>query len=256
MALPAVGATLQSAATANGNGIDFTVDGYGVSMLQVTGTFSATITFYGSIDGTNFVAISATDTNTGAIGTTATAAGIFRVNCAGYQKVRAVISGYASGTITVTGRALAVAGTQSSMLLSGRTTQVAIASALRTATASANIPVPAGVKGAIITMYVSAITGTFSAGQGVYLLTAAGAGLGSYFTAKMVSTATTTQYSRQTHIWYPGAVEGNAVDYGTVYTHKVTGLSPQPLMEIAMNITGTFDTGQGITAQIDVYFII
>jgi len=120
-AFPAVGATLQSAATANGNGNDFTVDGYGVCMLQVTGTFSATITFKASVDGTNFEDIATTNTNTGTIGTTATAAGIFRINCAGYQKVRAVISGYVSGTITVTGRALAVAGTQSSMQVSGST---------------------------------------------------------------------------------------------------------------------------------------
>ena len=108
-------ATLQNAAVANGNGTDFVVDGYGVANLQITGTFEATVTFRGSVDGTNFVPIFGRNRNTGQSASTTTAAGIYGVDCRGLQKIRAVISGYVSGDITVSGRAEPFAGSPESV---------------------------------------------------------------------------------------------------------------------------------------------
>jgi len=110
-------ATLQSAAGADGNGTDFTVDGYGVTTLQITGTFSATVTFQGSVDGTNFVTLGNDRVATPVVTTT----GIFGIDCRGLQKIRAVISGYVSGNVTVTGRAEPFAGSNNTVQLTGST---------------------------------------------------------------------------------------------------------------------------------------
>jgi hypothetical protein len=70
---------------------------------QVTGITTATITWEGTVDGTNWVAIQAVDLGTGTAATTATANGIYRINCTGLVEVRARISAHTTGTIYVTG---------------------------------------------------------------------------------------------------------------------------------------------------------
>ena len=70
--------------------------------VQVTGTFSATLSFEMSIDGTNFVAVQTTNVNTGSVATTATGTGIYRFDVVGALVVRVRASAYTSGTATVT----------------------------------------------------------------------------------------------------------------------------------------------------------
>ena len=101
-------AILQNAATATGNGTALECtpvnDGAYYSLTaQVAGITTATITWEGTVDGTNWVAIQATNLNSGAAATTATADGIVRITVLGLRQVRARISAYTSGTITVTG---------------------------------------------------------------------------------------------------------------------------------------------------------
>ena len=100
----AFGATLQSGATATGNGTAMDVGGLAVAGLQVTGITTATITFEGTVDGSNWVAVRALNLGTGAVGTTATADGVFEVPVAGLSQLRARISAYTTGTITVVGK--------------------------------------------------------------------------------------------------------------------------------------------------------
>lgn len=69
---------------------------------QVTGTYSGTLSFEMSIDGTNFVAVQTTNVNTGAVATTATGTGIYRFDVVGALVVRVRASAYTSGTATVT----------------------------------------------------------------------------------------------------------------------------------------------------------
>jgi len=96
---------LQDAATATGAGSTLAVNAYCYVVFQVVGTFSGTVTFQATVDGTNWIAVRATNMNTGTAGTTATAAGLYQLGVAGIGIVRANITVYASGTITVWARA-------------------------------------------------------------------------------------------------------------------------------------------------------
>ena len=99
---------LQNAAAANGNGQVLTTTGFHAVTLQVTGTFSATVNFEGAADATNYVAIRCTNINSDARVTSVTAAAIVQCNTQGLSRVRARISSYVSGSVTVTGFVLDV----------------------------------------------------------------------------------------------------------------------------------------------------
>lgn len=107
---PTVQGTLQNAAGANGNGtaLNVNVGGWGFELVTfvVTGTFSATINPEGTVDGSNWQAIFCTPVNGGAPVSTFTATGGWRCNLGGgFVQVRARISGYSSGNVTVNGMA-------------------------------------------------------------------------------------------------------------------------------------------------------
>lgn len=95
--------TLQNAATALGNGTAIDVSGYTTLSLRATFTLFATITFEGSIDGTNYTAVYGYDQSNGSILTTAAGSANITFNISGYKLFRARISSYVSGSITVTG---------------------------------------------------------------------------------------------------------------------------------------------------------
>lgn len=89
-------------------------NGYGLVGFQLAGTWSGTITFEASIDGTNWVAVQGPDqAEGGASSSTTTANGIYAVSAGVAQQVRARVSIYASGIVEVTAVAstdLAVSG--------------------------------------------------------------------------------------------------------------------------------------------------
>jgi hypothetical protein len=100
--------SMQAAATATGNGTAILVtdeaDGARtVLAMQITGISGDTITFEGTIDKVNWVSILAENLTTGSEATTATANGIYRATVLGLMQVRARISTYSAGTITITG---------------------------------------------------------------------------------------------------------------------------------------------------------
>ena len=97
-------ATLQDAAEATGNGYTMDVGGKASLTLQVTGTFSGTVTFEASLDGSNWVSRSGID-GSGNKSSTATTTGIYQFNIDGIKYFRARISAYTSGSITVVARA-------------------------------------------------------------------------------------------------------------------------------------------------------
>lgn len=70
--------------------------------IQVTGTFTGTLTFQMTIDGTNYVSALTTNVTTGAQSTTTSSTGIFFFNVVGAMSVRVIGSGWSSGTATVT----------------------------------------------------------------------------------------------------------------------------------------------------------
>jgi hypothetical protein len=112
--------TLQSGATANGNGTALAVQGLSSVALtlncSVACSGGTTITFQVSQDGTNYSSLSALQAGTTTIAQTVVNQGttptVWIADVRGAQLIRAPISAYSAGTITVT--ATAVAGPGSS----------------------------------------------------------------------------------------------------------------------------------------------
>lgn len=99
---------LQEAATALGDGTAVEVAAISRGMpvvlaLQVEGISGDTITFEGTIDGSTWYPILFEDLTTGTEATTATADGLYRGIVIGLAQVRARISAYGAGNITVVG---------------------------------------------------------------------------------------------------------------------------------------------------------
>jgi len=102
-------ATMQNAAVATGNGTALPVSGYGAACCQVTGTFVGTVVFEGTADGVNWVAIPAIARGASMV-FSASAPGLYDIDCRGLVSIRARISSYTSGSITVVGVAEPFAG--------------------------------------------------------------------------------------------------------------------------------------------------
>lgn len=95
---------LQDAVEATGNGTQIDVVGQSSAVVAITGTFDGTVTFEGSLDDSNWFSVCAIRLDDGVIATTATATGLYRIGCAGLTSLRARVSTYVSGAITVKAR--------------------------------------------------------------------------------------------------------------------------------------------------------
>lgn len=100
---------MQTAAVANGNGTILTVLGYATAILQVKSSVAmsggTTVNFEVSADaGVTWVPISGHQVgDKGSLVNTVTFDGDFRFNVAGFSQLRARISAYSAGTVTITG---------------------------------------------------------------------------------------------------------------------------------------------------------
>lgn len=164
---PAISGTLQSAAVANGNGTTLaTVSQTAVALTVNCATCSGgtTVNFEGTQDGTNFAAIFATISGTTTTTTSSAASGIniWNVPVAGLSAIRARISGYSAGTVTVTGTATGSDITLATSLLSALTSPVPACGAVPCTTTIGNIgqvsPYPVGA-----TAITASSTGTTGA---------------------------------------------------------------------------------------------
>jgi hypothetical protein len=102
---------MQSAAVANGNGTNLTVTGYQTALVNVNCSVACsggtTINFEGTDStGTFFSVAAVAVAGTSSAVNTATTSGQFWVPVAGLTSLRARISAYSAGTITVTGTAI------------------------------------------------------------------------------------------------------------------------------------------------------
>lgn len=105
-ATPTAITILQNAVSATGNGTAFAVTGYGTALLQITGTFVATINFEASNDaGVTWDAISSTKIGTQTISTTTTTVGQYRITVAGFDLIRARVTWTSGTSISINGRA-------------------------------------------------------------------------------------------------------------------------------------------------------
>lgn len=105
---------LQLDAVATGNGTSLLIDQWGGAFLVVSGTFVATVTFEATIDRQAWFAIEVVNVADGTLATTATAAGMFFVGMPGALQLRARISTYTSGSVSVRGRPVPYAGVPAS----------------------------------------------------------------------------------------------------------------------------------------------
>lgn len=109
---------MQNAATANGNGSVLAVTGLATAALTVNCSGcggGTTVNFEGTSDGTNYTAITGalSGTSTTSTSTTTAGVGVWSLPVAGFVSIRARISGYSAGTVTVTGRSSAAPGSSS-----------------------------------------------------------------------------------------------------------------------------------------------
>jgi len=97
--------TLQSAVDTVGNGEPLDTATKSAAGVQIVGAGTYTVTFQASVDGTNYVSLVGRSVTTVTTGTTATGAGVWVFPVAGMHSMRARVSAYTSGEITVKGRA-------------------------------------------------------------------------------------------------------------------------------------------------------
>lgn len=98
------------------------------AIFQFRGTWTATITFEGTVDFVTWVALPATNLASGVAATTATANGIYSMNTNGLAKARVRVSAYTSGAAIVNGQVVDRVGTMSTsttVVSSSSTTPVA-----------------------------------------------------------------------------------------------------------------------------------
>jgi len=77
-------------------------DGCSTVAIDLRGTFSMTVAVQGTVDGTNWVLIPVRPQTGGifVLAVTGTAAGVWMASCAGFTKVRAIVTAYTSGSAT------------------------------------------------------------------------------------------------------------------------------------------------------------
>jgi hypothetical protein len=96
---------LQSAVAATGNGNAMGVGGLSGIAVQVAGTFSATVTFEATVDGTNWVSLALFPSTGGTGVTSATTAGTWTGSVTGFDQFRGRVTWTSGTSVTVTAKA-------------------------------------------------------------------------------------------------------------------------------------------------------
>jgi hypothetical protein len=101
-------AILQNGATAIGAGTPMDVAGYDWAAFQVYGMplNANTIMWEATVDDTHWVAVNGVPITSTSGGSSTDTDGVYRVACSGLSQIRANITTYGSGTVTVTGIAV------------------------------------------------------------------------------------------------------------------------------------------------------
>lgn len=167
--LPFLTGTLQNAATASGNGATLNVSGTADAVITVNCSVACTggtmVNFEATQDGTNWSAVNAIKAGTNIVSTYVLNQNTTPTNwefpIAGYAAIRARISGYSAGTVTVTATAVSIPYTPQtiiagSMPANGQTTYAASKVGLAPAASPTDIAVLSGNATNVVTpIYVS-----------------------------------------------------------------------------------------------------
>jgi hypothetical protein len=84
--------------------VTLNTSGFGSAIVDIRGTFAATLAFQGTVDGTSWVTINALPAGSAngiAAVASVTTTGAWIVNCTGFGTIRAIATAYTSGTATV-----------------------------------------------------------------------------------------------------------------------------------------------------------
>lgn len=108
--LPTNDITTSGSIAANLQNVVLVLNGQSGASVQITGTWVGTITFEGSVDGTNWNPVNAVAASTSIPQSTTVVNGLFRLTPAGLLQLRANMTTYTSGTATLTMRASAGVG--------------------------------------------------------------------------------------------------------------------------------------------------
>lgn len=98
---PAVDRTANGTLSAAAQTVEMSTQGCASSVLQITGTFVATVQFEGTVEGTTWFSVDATVIAVGTVVNSATATGQWFIQSSGLSKVRARCSAYTSGSAIV-----------------------------------------------------------------------------------------------------------------------------------------------------------
>jgi hypothetical protein len=110
--------THQNAASASATGAVMNCAGLVGALVQITGTFVASVAFQATVDGSTWVAVPATNVNSNAVATTATAAGLYWIPFAGARLFRCNMTWTSGTSITATGIGVGDAAGQNSAVAS------------------------------------------------------------------------------------------------------------------------------------------
>ncbi len=88
--------------------VTLSLGGMGGAGIQIEGTFSGTLTFYGSVDGVTQHAVLASPVGSTTQVSTATAAGMWTVNTVGFATLKVQMTTYSSGSAAVSLRGVVV----------------------------------------------------------------------------------------------------------------------------------------------------
>ncbi len=128
---PIITAPLTSATCPGSGCVVLSVNGMSSVSIQVAGTYTGTVQFEGSLDGSTYTALALTPSTGGDTATSTTSTGVWTGFIGGTSQVRARVSAYTSGTARVTiGAALGLAAPGLSGVVIGNGVQPATATAL------------------------------------------------------------------------------------------------------------------------------
>ena len=129
----------------------------GATIQIGTGTFSATVSFAVTADGTNWVSTTGSPVVAGAGVTSATSAGAWQVNVTGMSGVCAFVSTFVSGLVPVTVKSSQGTPDDSSISITGGPVTVATNSLGATAIVAADTSAPVNISSPATTQIVAAV---------------------------------------------------------------------------------------------------
>lgn len=123
--------------TAAAQTVVLAIGGHSGAAVQLSGTWVGTVTFEGTVDGTNWNSVNAVAATTSTPQATTTVNGLYRLTPGGLVSIRANMTAFTSGSATVTMRSGGVGGTFANQILPTKNTDGVSTQAIKAASTAA-----------------------------------------------------------------------------------------------------------------------